>query len=342
MQLFLHTHALQLRHTFRIAHGARDFQDTMIVGLKEDDLIGLGEATATAYYGLSVGQMVVTLERLRPIIENTPFETPEQFWETMSPHLEGHPFEQCALDVAAHDLFGRMHGVPLYQQWGLSIENNPMTNYTIGLGSIEEMVAKVQEMPWPLYKIKLGKEGNDLEILRELRKHTNAVFRIDPNTGWTAEQTLDYVPELIKLGVEFIEQPLPPDDWKGQRLLYEKCPLPLIADESCQREADVERCHGYFHGINIKLVKCGGITPARRMIQKARERDMRVMVGCMTESTVGVSAIAHLLPMLDYVDMDGPLLLREDIAEGVQMKEGKIYYADAPGTGARLRFDITD
>lgn len=341
MQLFLYTHDLHLRHTFRIAHGARDVQPTLIVGLRDGEHFGLGEATATAYYGLSVGQMVVNLERLRKVIEETPLETPEQYWEALRPYLQDHPFEQCALDVAAHDLFSRKQGIPLYQHWGLSIDHNPLTNYTIGIGTIDEMIAKMQETPWPLYKIKLGTE-NDLEILRALRRHTSAMFRVDANTGWTAEQTLAYAPELIDLGVEFIEQPLKPDDWEGQRRVFEACPLPVIADESCQREGDVAQCHDYFHGINIKLVKCGGLTPARRMISQARTLGMRVMVGCMTESTVGVSAIAQLLPLLDYVDMDGPLLLKEDIATGVEMRAGKVFYADRPGTGAVLKFDITE
>jgi L-alanine-DL-glutamate epimerase-like enolase superfamily enzyme len=339
MDLFIHAHDLQLRHTFRIAHGARDMQPTMIVALRDGELQGLGEATATKYYGLSVGQMVVTLERLRRQIEGTQMESPEQYWEALSPWLKDHPFEQCALDVAAHDLFGQRKGLPLYKIWGLSADRLPMTNYTIGIGPVEEMIARITETPWPLYKIKLGTD-HDMEILRELRKHTHATFRIDANTAWTADQVLKYAPELIDLGVEFIEQPLPPDDWKGQQRLFEHCPLPIIADESCQKEEDVEKCQGYFHGINIKLMKCGGLTPARRMIANARSLGMKVMVGCMTESTVGISAIAHLLPMLDYVDMDGPLLLKEDIAKGVCIHDGKVHFPGRPGTGAELLFDI--
>jgi L-alanine-DL-glutamate epimerase-like enolase superfamily enzyme len=339
MDLFIHTHDLKLRHTFRIAHGARDEQPTVIVALRDGELQGLGEATATKYYGLSVGQMVVTLERLRRQIEQTPLETPEQYWEALYPYLKDHPFEQCALDVAAHDLFGHKKGLPLYQLWGLHTDRLPLSNYTIGIGPIEEMIARIEEMPWPVYKIKLGTD-HDMEILRALRKHTQAFFRIDANTAWTAEQTLEYAPELLDLGVEFIEQPLKPEDLEGQRRLFESCPLPVIADESCQREADVARCKGLFHGINIKLMKCGGLTPAKRMIAQARDMGMKVMVGCMTESTVGISAIAHLLPLLDYVDMDGPLLLKEDIATGVCLHEGKVHFPDRPGTGASLVFDI--
>ena len=341
MELYLYAHELKLSRTFRTSHGARDIQPTLIVGLRDGEHIGLGEATATSYYGLSIGQMVVNLERIRSFIEDTVLDTPETYWEALRPHLLDCPFELCALDMAAHDLYGRKKGLPLYRLWGLETKNNPMTNYTIGIGSIDEMAEKIREKPWPLYKIKLGTD-QDLEILSELRKRTDAVFRVDANTGWTAEQTLEYAPELIRLGVEFIEQPLKPGDREGQRKVFEQCPLPVLADESCQREADVAQCQGYFHGINIKLTKCGGLTPARRMIAQARAFGMKVMVGCMTESTVGVSAIAQLLPLLDYVDMDGPLLLKEDIASGVVMKDGVVYYPDRPGTGAELYFSLND
>jgi L-alanine-DL-glutamate epimerase-like enolase superfamily enzyme len=213
-----------------------------------------------------------------------------------------------------------------------------MTNYTIGIGSIEEMQAKIKAKPWPLYKIKLGTD-HDVEIVRALREVTGAAFRVDANTAWTAEQTIEYAPQLADLGVEFIEQPLKADDWTGMERVFSESVLPVIADESCRREADVDKCHHHFHGINIKLMKCGGLTPARRMIARARELDMQVMVGCMTESTVGVSAIAQIRPLLDYVDMDGPLLLKEDIATGVDIRDGKIYYPDEAGTGVELKVE---
>jgi len=146
---------------------------------------------------------------------------------------------------------------------------------------------------------------DDLKIVRELRKHTTALFRVDANCGWTAEQTIEFAPALKELGVEFIEQPLPPEDVDGARRAFAKSALPLIADESCIVEADVDRCAGAFHGINIKLTKCGGLAPARRMAARARALGLQLMVGCMTESSVGISAIAQLLPLLDYVDMDG-------------------------------------
>jgi L-alanine-DL-glutamate epimerase-like enolase superfamily enzyme len=160
--------------------------------------------------------------------------------------------------------------------------------------------------------------------VRELRRHTNAIFRVDANCAWTAGETIKNAIALKELGVEFIEQPLQAGDWDGMKEVYRHSVLPLIADESCVVEGDVSHCAGHFHGINIKLVKCGGLTPARRM------------VGCMTESSVGISAIAQLLPLLDYVDMDGALLLREDIATGVTIEFGNVHYPDVPGTGATL------
>ena len=176
-----------------------------------------------------------------------------------------------------------------------------------------------------------------MDMVTELRKHTNAIFRVDANAGWTLEQALQKIPVLKTLGVELIEQPLAKEDWEGMKILFEQSVLPVIADESCVTEADVEKCHLHFHGINIKLTKCSGITPARRMIARAKELDMKVMIGCMNESSVGTAAIAQLAPMLDYVDMDGPLLLAEDIAEGVEFDKGKILFNGIPGLGINIQ-----
>jgi L-alanine-DL-glutamate epimerase-like enolase superfamily enzyme len=237
--------------------------------------------------------------------------------------------------MAGWDIYGKLKRRQLHELWGLDTATAPLTDFTIGIDTIENMVAKMKEMPWPIYKIKVGVDG-DIEMVTALRQHTDAVFRVDANAGWTLEQALQKIPLLKELGVEFVEQPLAKDDWEGMKVLYEQSALPLIADESCVVEADVEKCHQHFHGINIKLTKCSGITPARRMITKAKELGMKVMVGCMNESSVGTSAIAQLAPMLDYVDMDGPLLLAEDIAEGVQFTDGKITYADSPGLGISI------
>jgi L-alanine-DL-glutamate epimerase-like enolase superfamily enzyme len=240
------------------------------------------------------------------------------------------------LDQAAYDLWGKKQGQPVYKLWGLTTDQCPPTDYTIGIDEIDVMVAKMNEFPgWPVYKIKLGTD-RDLEIVRELRKHTEAAFRVDANCGWTAEETIRNSVAFKELGVEFIEQPLPGDQWDAMREVRTNSALPVIADESCIVETDVDRCVDHFHGVNIKLMKCGGLTPARRMIDRARELGLTVMVGCMTESSVGISAIAQLLPLLDYVDMDGAVLLSKDIASGVTIAKGRCIYPNENGNGVVL------
>jgi L-Ala-D/L-Glu epimerase len=176
----------------------------------------------------------------------------------------------------------------------------------------------------------------DIEMVKALRQHTDAVFRVDANAGWTLEEALEKIPVLKELGVDMIEQPLAKDNWEGMKVLFNQSSLPLFADESCVAEADVDKCAGFFHGINIKLTKCSGITPARRMIARAHELNMQTMIGCMNESSVGTAAIAQLAPLVYHVDMDGPLLLAEDTSEGVTFDYGRIVYNELPGLGAKI------
>jgi L-alanine-DL-glutamate epimerase-like enolase superfamily enzyme len=335
MKLSLYRFDLPLKHTFTIAHDSRDVQETLIVELEDEGFFGYGEATANPYYNVTVEHLAEVLESLRPRIETYELNSPAGFWAAMSPHLQAHPFAQCALDMAANDLHGKKLGKPLYQLWGLQPEKSPITNYTIGIDTIEKMVEKMKEVPWPLYKIKLGTR-DDLAIVRELRRHTDAVFRVDANCAWTAKETIENSKALKGMNVEFIEQPLPGGEFDEMQDVIRFSALPIIADESCLVESDVARCQGYFHGINIKLTKCGGLTPARRMISEARHLGLRVMMGCMTESSVGISAIAQLLPLLDYVDMDGAMLLQQDIATGVTIHDGKVEYSLENGIGAKL------
>jgi L-alanine-DL-glutamate epimerase-like enolase superfamily enzyme len=336
MQLRLHTFHLPLRHTFTIARGSVDVQPTLVVELEDGGVRGYGEATTNEYYGATLESMSAALLAVREEIESYSLSDPAAFWETMRPGLRDHPFAHCALDQAAYDLWGKLRGAPIWKLWGLSIDRLPPTNYTIGIDSIQNMVAKMQEFPgWPVYKIKLGTD-HDVEIVRALRRHTDAVFRVDANCGWSADETIANSQQLKELGVEFIEQPLPAEQWKEMGRVLGSSALPLMADESCVAEEDVDRCAGAFHGVNIKLVKCGGMTPARRMIARARELGLKAMVGCMTESTVGISAIAQLLPLLDYVDMDGAVLLAKDIATGVRIENGYCRYPAENGNGVRL------
>ncbi len=336
MQLIFHPVDLPLKHTFTIAHDSRDIQQSLIVELRSGGISGYGEATANPYYGVTVDNMMESLNMVKKLLESESFESAEAMYAVTSILLIKNSFAQCALDEAAHDLFAKKKGKILYDYWGLKIDKNPLTNFTIGIDTIEKMVAKMKELPWPIYKIKLGTK-NDLEIVRALRAETDAVFRVDANCAWTAEQTLKIAPELKSLGVEFLEQPLPADDIAGMKKVFGNCALPVIADESCILESDVKKCHGLFDGVNIKLTKCGGLTPALRMISEAKQLGLKTMVGCMTESSVGISAIAHLLPLLDFVDMDGSLLIAQDPATGVTFDFGKVIHAKENGTGANLK-----
>ncbi len=346
MNIQLYQYTLPLQHTFGISRERYDSQDTLIVCLEYRGITGYGEATSNPYYKITQDSLKQEIEALRADIAG--FELPSpgseadsglafplQFEKWLRTQ-ELSNFARCALDLACWDLYGKTMEKPLHELWNTELSNLPVSNFTIGLDSPEVMVAKMKEKPWPIYKIKLG-TSNDVGIVTELRKHTDAVFRVDANCAWTAEETIENARALKELGVEFIEQPLKADDWEGMERVAHKSVLPIIADESCIVETDVARCALHFHGINIKLTKCGGLSPALRMIREARELGLKVMVGCMTESSVGISAIAQLLPQLDYVDMDGALLLREDIATGVILQEdATVVYPNAPGSGVEL------
>jgi L-alanine-DL-glutamate epimerase-like enolase superfamily enzyme len=336
-ELLLHEFELPLEHVFAISRGAVAVQPTLIVELTDGTHHGFGEATTNTYYGATLSGMRISLEAVRATVEAIDSQVePSQLWSQLAPHLEHDSFAQCALDQAAWDLWGKQQGIPLRKLWGLEVRNAPQSSFTIGIDAIDVMVAKLHEAPgWPSYKIKLG-GANDLDVVREIRRHTRTPFRVDANCGWTGDEAIEKARALAELNVDFIEQPLPADDWSGAHRLFVESALPIIADESCRHEADVERCHGAFHGINIKLVKCGGLTPARRMVNRARQLGLRTMLGCMTESTVGISAVAQLLPLVDYADVDGAALLAQDIASGVRVDRGVCQFPNVNGAGVRL------
>jgi L-alanine-DL-glutamate epimerase-like enolase superfamily enzyme len=323
---------LRFKYPFTISRGTKTHQPTLIVSLEQFGLTGFGEAPAITYYNIPVEKMIEDLEHRLPVIEKFAFTEPTRFWHFLHHLIPDNSFLVCALDIAAWDLYGKLQKKPLYECWKLDVSEGPLTDYTIGIDTVEKMVEKMKAKPWPIYKIKLG-TADDAAIIRALRKHTNATLRVDANSGWTVQQALDLIPALNECGVEFIEQPLEKSDLEGMRILYDKSPIPLIADESCVYEQDVEKCHGLFHGINIKLTKCSGLTPALRMIENARKLGMKVMAGSMNESSIGTAAIGHLLPLLDYVDMDGTLLLDEDVASGLEIINGKVILSGKPGLG---------
>lgn len=324
-------------HPFTISSGTKTHQPALIVELEFGPYKGYGEAPAIRYYDITVEKMVADLERKKTFVEKFAFTDPERYWHYLHHLFPNNPFLVCALDMAGWDLFGKLKGKPLYKLWNTEFNNNVLTDYTIGIDSIDKMVEKMKEKPWPIYKIKLG-TPNDVEIVEAIRQHTNSILRVDANAGWTTEEALDKIPKLANLGVEMVEQPLHKDNFDGMKVLYEKSELPLYADESCVFEQDVEKCFQHFHGVNIKLTKCSGITPARRMIKKARELNMKVMMGSMNETSVGSAAIVNFLPQLDMVDVDGPLLLKEDIAKGIDYEDGIVKISEKPGLGVLMVF----
>lgn len=338
MKMTLYRLSLPLAHEFTIARGSIDHQDSLVVELEHDGFRGYGEVTSNSYYQHTVESIEASLELARPELDAYLGRSPEVVWPEMKATLADDHFALSALDMAAHDLHGRMHGLPTYQDWGLEWKNIPESSFTIGIDRTEVMVEKLNEKPgWSIYKIKLG-TPRDLEIISELRRHTDSLFRVDANCGWSVEEAIENSRQLANLKVEFIEQPLPADASREDQLrLFENSALPLIADENCMVEEDVEKCRGRFHGVNVKLCKCGGLTPALRMLKTARQHGLKTMVGCMIESSIGISAAAHLLPLLDYADLDGAELLRQDPATGVSIERGKVMLFDGPGTGAGLR-----
>lgn len=326
---------LEFEYPFTISKGTKTHQPTLVVSLGLANITGFGEAPAISYYNVTVQDMIAALEAKKGVIERYALTDPQRYWHFLHHLLRGQNFLIAALDIAGWDLFAKMRGKPLYKLLGFKWENIPMTDYTIGIDSAEMMVKKLKAHPWPLYKIKLGKT-DDIELLRALRAHTEAPFRVDANEGWTFEETKLLLPELEKLGVTLIEQPLHKTETEAMIELKQLSSIPLFADESCVTEDDVKKCAAGFHGINIKLTKCGGITPALRMEQEARKLGLKVMLGSMNESSIGSAAIAHLLPILDEVDADGPLLLKEDIADGLVYNNGVIELNNYPGLGVRF------
>ncbi|RCS54044.1 dipeptide epimerase [Bremerella cremea] len=340
MKLSLHRIELPLKRTFTISRESLDVQPSLVVVLEHDGFLGLGEVTENAYYGHTLDAMEAALLSAKPWLSRYVAECPETVWPAANEALNER-FALSALDMAAHDLWARRKGQRLFEAWGLAWQDIPRSSYTIGIDSIDTMVAKLQEMPgWDIYKIKLG-TPHDLEIVTELRKHTQARFRVDANCAWTVEQTIKNSYEMAELGVEFIEQPLSPNASDAdRRKVFTNSALPIIADENCQVTADVDKCHGQFHGVNVKICKCGGLTPAKQMLTHAKQLGLKTMLGCMIESSIGISAAAHLAPLLDYADLDGAVLLREEPATGVRIEQGQIQLAAGPGSGSSWKTDV--
>ena len=344
MQLDFWEQQLPFEYPFTISNGrTKTHQHSLMIRLSLGNWQGYGEAPAIVYYNVSVEAMMELLEKNRKLIEKFALIDPERFWHFLHHLFPNDPFLVSALDMAGWDLFGQMQKQPIHQIWNLPWNENtpiPICDYTLGIDSIDKMVEKMKAHPWPIYKIKVGTDY-DIEMITALRAHTSVPLRVDANAGWTTEEALQKIPALAALGVELVEQPLAKDNWEGMAQLKATSVLPLFADESCVFEKDVAACANYFHGINIKLTKCSGLTPALRMIKEAKALGMKVMMGSMNESVIGSAAIAQFLPQLDYVDMDGPLLMTElnglGLDYNMENNKGKIIPLTKPGLGVQFR-----
>lgn len=311
------------RHPFTTAHGIKTHQPALLVAIQFNGLTGIGEAPAIHYYNVTTESMAEELQRKTPVLSRYAYTEPERFWHFCHHLFPNNPFLVCALDMAYWDLHSKMKGKRLYQLWDLDWSKRPPTDYTIGIDTPEVMLQKMREKPWPVYKIKVSEPAH-LDVLRALRAETHATLRIDANAAWSLEQARELLPEMEKLNIELIEQPLHKDDLEGMKELKKLSSIPLVADESCVGEQDVKRCAEGFHGINIKLTKCSGITPALRMILEARTLGLKVMMGCMNETEIGTAAMANFLPLLDYADLDGPLLLDVPPLQQIRYDQGSI------------------
>lgn len=323
MNVTYHLHQLPFQYPFTISKGTKTHQPTFIVTLEWKGVKGYGEAPAISYYNISIEKMAADLEAKRSVLEKFALTDPERYWHFLHHLFPCNPFLVCALDMAGWDLWSKVTGKSLRALWKIHEDVGAITDYTIGIDTPDRMIQKMKEKDWPIYKVKVGFDG-DIQLLEALRTYTDASLRVDANAGWTREQALQKLPQLKDLGIEVIEQPLAKDDWDGMKALMDVSSIPLIADESCVFENDVAKCKDHFHGINIKLTKCSGITPARRMIKEARASGLQIMLGCMNESSIGSAALIQLSPLVDYLDADGPLLLSEDLAEGLSYQFGNV------------------
>ena len=328
---------LRTKHPFVIARGGQSDHRTVWVRLTDSEgKEGWGEAAPSKFYGETVESVIAALEVYRTMLPTDAFhlEGAERCWEAK---LRGNGSARAALSAALHDLVGKRLGVPLYQLWGLDPCLAPKSTFTIGLDAPDRIKAKVREAEqFPILKVKLGTD-QDVEILRAIREATDKEIRVDANCGWTVKRAIRMLPILDEFGVTVLEQPLPPHDHEGLAAISAQADIPVIADESCLTAVDIPPLIGKVDGINIKLAKCGGLREALRMVAVARAHGLMVMVGCMIESSLGITAAAHITPLVDIVDLDGAALLADDPFVGAHIDGGQVTLPTDPGLGVRRR-----
>jgi len=326
---------LELRHTFRLARGASDSRQNLLLELEHDGLVGLGEAAPIARYGqdwksaaAAVDQMATRLGQLSQLSQLEAYRN-----AVPSVAVKGQPAAQAALDMAVWDLAGKRLGAPIWRLLGLDRDRVPATSFTLGLDDPETMVSKTREVSgFRSLKVKLG-GPDDRAAIEAVRSVTDLPLRIDANEGWTLKQARANIEWLARLGVELVEQPLPAEDLAGHQELRRSSPVPIFADESVSVAADIPRLAESFDGINIKLMKCGGLGEALRMIATARAHGLKIMLGCMVESSLAITAAAQLSPLVDYADLDGCFLVSNDPFLGARLEDGCLRPPDGPGLG---------
>ncbi len=333
---------LKLTHTWTIARNSSDVKDNVFVRIERDGVVGWGEAAPNVRYGQSAEQTMAVLEKARKIVEAGDWLQYVDLRERWERELPEDSCARASLDMAILDWVGGRLDSPLYRLLGLDPGKAPVTTFSIGIDSPEVIRQKVEEAKdFPVLKIKVGKD-NDAEILAAVRDATDKPLRVDANEGWRdKQQALEKIQWLAGLGVELIEQPLPAAMIEETAWLRERVEIPILADEAVKTAGDIPRLAGAYDGINIKLMKSGGLQEAIRMIHVARALGMKIMLGCMIESSVGISAAAHLSPLVDYADLDGNLLISNDPFVGVGVERGRLILNDRPGLGVRERGDAS-
>jgi L-alanine-DL-glutamate epimerase-like enolase superfamily enzyme len=336
LKLSFRTYNLQLRHTFTVAGFSRDTTPVVLTEISYEGYTGYGEASMPPYLGESQKSVMSFLGKLDLGQFSDPFLL-DDILDYVDSVDEGNRAAKACVDIALHDLIGKMVDQPLYRLWGLNPAHTPMTSFTIGIDTPEVVRQKTEEASrFKVLKVKLG-GGNDREMISTVRSVTEVPIYVDVNQGWKDKHSaLEMVHWLKEEGVEFVEQPLPKEQVDDLAWLTENSPLPIIADEAFQRLSDVAAFKGIYSGINIKLMKSTGLREAHKMITVARALDMHVMIGCMTETSCAVSAASQLSPLVDWADLDGNLLISNDIYEGMRVIDGKVTLNNLPGIGIRL------
>ena len=326
---------LTLRHRFTIARSTTVVAENVLAELRDGKHCGFGEAAPARYYGQTQKSSIIAISRMATSLKDRdPFEI-ETIITGLRKKFPKEASAVAAVDIALHDLIGKRLNIPLWKYWGLDKSTTPQTSFTIGIDTLEKVASKVEEAAaYPVLKIKVGVK-NDLDIMREVRKLApKKILRVDANCGWSVPEAIKKAKVLEKLGIEFIEQPVPPGNNAALKKIKNNIGLPLMTDESSLTPDDIPGLWGCVDGINIKLVKCGGLRQALKMIHLARACGMKIMLGCMIESSVLITAAAHLAPLVDYADLDGNLLISDDPFTGVRIdKNARLLLPDGPGLG---------